>query len=341
MEVPRAARNLCRGLLHSGKGYHMDRRSFLRVSAVAAGVRAKMLAETPMPMHALGATGMKVSRFTLGGFHMRRNGEEDAIRIIHRALDLGVNFFDSARRYHKGESDATYGKAIGPDRRKKIFLMSKAEKRDAKSAMQQLEDTLRDMKTDYLDLWQCHMVVSQDEVDQILAPGGALEAFVKAKEQGKARHIGLTGHREPAILSQLLDAFDGWETLQHPVNLVDAHHRSFTKDLLPKARAKGIGLIAMKSNAMGGIAKFSIASIEECLRFSLSQDIDTQVSGVETIEQLEQNVLTVKTAKPMSKAEQKEVLARTAKGKTGPEVEYYKAEPKQGALRPHIDGEDV
>jgi len=296
-----------------------------------------------MPMHILGKTGMKVSRFTLGGFHMRRNGEENAIKIIHRALDLGVNFLDSARLYHKGESDVTYGKAIGPSRRQKVFLMAKAEMRDAKSAIQQLEDALRDMQTDYLDLWQCHQVSTQEEVDQILAPGGALEAFVKAKEQGKTRHIGFTGHRDPAVHERLLTAFDGWETVQHPVNLIDPHHKSFIQNVLPKLRAKGLGMLAMKSNAMGGIGKANIAPIEECLRFTLSQDIDTLVSGVETIEQLEQNVLVVKTAKPMSKAEQEKVLSRTAQGLTGAEIEKYKAVPqkKQGAIRPHIDGEDV
>ncbi len=302
----------------------MQRRSFLQFPALALGSRLRLLAETPMPMATLGKSGLKVSRFTLGGYHMRKRGEENAIRLIHRAMELGVNFFDSAYLYHDGASDRAYGKAISQGQRGKILLMGKADKRDAKGAMSQLEETLRRMKTDYLDLWQCHQVMSQEEVDQILAPGGALEAFVKAKEQGKVRHIGFTGHRDPAVHQRLLAAYDGWETIQHPVNLVDPHYKSFIKNVIPKARARGLGVVAIKSNGMGSISRHRIAPIEECLRFALSQDIDTLVSGVETVEQLEQNVLVVKTAQPMSKAEQAAVLERTRKGPYGEEVEQYK-----------------
>jgi len=306
----------------------MKRRTFLEMTALAVGSSVKALAEAPMPMVKLGRTELKVSRFTLGGAHMYRGGEEVAIKIIHRAMDLGVTFFDSAWLYNKGESDATYGKAISKSQRKNVLLMGKAEKRDAKSAMQQLEDTLRRMNTDYLDLWQCHQVVTQDEVDQIVAPGGALEAFIKAKQQGKVRHIGFTGHRDPAVHERLLASYDGWETVQHPVNLIDPHHKSFITNVLPKVKQKGCGRIAMKSNAMGGIMKANIAPIEECLRFTLSQGIDTLVSGVETVEQLEQNVLVVKTAKPMSKTEVAAVLERTKNGPLGDKIERYKAVPE-------------
>lgn len=303
----------------------MKRRSFLQISTAALGSRVKLLAETPMPMATLGKSGLRVSRFTLGGAHMRRNGEESAIRIIHRALELGVNFFDSAHLYSKGESDVAYGKALSSSQRQKILLMGKAHLRDADGAMRQLEETLTRMKTGYLDLWQCHQVVAQEEVDQILAPGGALEAFVKAKQQGKVRHIGFSGHRDPAVHQRLLDSFDGWETVQHPVNLVDPHHNSFINSVLPNIRKKGLGLLAMKSNAMGGIGRNNVAPIEECLRFTLSQDIDTLVSGVETVEQLEQNVLVVKTLKPMTRAEMAAVLQRTRQGPHGEQVEQYKS----------------
>jgi aryl-alcohol dehydrogenase-like predicted oxidoreductase len=310
------------------EGVMMDRRSFLQLGAAALGGGLRAAEAAPMPTVTLGKSKLKVSRFTLGGAHMRYGGQERAVRIIQRALDLGVTFFDSAHLYNNGESDIAYGKALSKSARKTILLMGKAERRDAKGAMQQLEESLQRMNTDYLDLWQCHQVTLQQEVDQILAPGGALEAFIKAKEQGKVRHIGFTGHNDPAVHQRLLEAFDGWETVQHPVNLIDPHHRSFIRSFLPKARAKGLGLVAMKSNGMGGIGRAGIAPIEECLRFTLSQDIDTLVSGVETVEQLEQNVAVVKTAKLMSPQEIAAMLERTKKGPYGDAVEQYKREMK-------------
>ena len=302
----------------------MQRRTFLAASSAALALNSKMVADTPMPMTTLGQTGMRVSRITVGGYHMRVKGEEEGVRIIHRAIDLGVNMFDCARIYHGGASEDTYGVALAGGLRQKIHLMTKAEIYTYDGAMKELEESLRRMKTDYLDLWCCHQVSTMAEVDQILGPGGSLQAFVKAKEQGKVRHIGFTGHHDPEVHQRLLSSFDGWETVQHPVNLVDPHHRSFIENVLPKVRAKGLGMLAMKSNAMGGIAKNNIAPIEECLRFTWSHDIDTLVSGVETVDQLEQNVLTLKTLKKMTAQEMTTLLSRTKKGPTGTGVENYK-----------------
>jgi uncharacterized protein len=299
----------------------MRRRTFLQVSTA---VPLAIAADAPMPMTTLGKSGLKVSKFCLGGFHMRVKGEADGVKIIHRAMDLGVNFFDSAHKYHKGESDKTLGIALKGERRKKVLLMSKAELRNRDSAMKQLEETLQRMQTDYLDLWQCHEVSRQDEVDKILGPNGSLEAFVKAKKEGKVRHIGFTGHHDPAVHQRLLDSFDGWETVQMPINLIDRHYLSFIDNVLPRARKKGLGVLAMKSNAIGGITKNKIATIDECLRFSLTQDVDVLVSGVETVEQLEHNVGVAKSFKPMSKQEISSVLERTKKGPIGSKVENYK-----------------
>lgn len=138
------------------------------------------------------------------------------------------------------------------------------------------------MKTGYLDLWQCRQVSAQKEVDQIPGPAGALEAFVKAKQQGKVRHIGFTGHADPAVHQRLLDSFDGWATVQHPVNLIDPHYLSFIDSVPPNIRKKGRGLIAMKTNGIGAIGKASIATIEECQRFAWKQDIDVMVSGIQS-----------------------------------------------------------
>lgn len=318
----------------------MKRRTFLQVTAAALGVSPKALAEAPMPMATLGATGLKVSRLTIGGYHFLKYGEDHAIRMVHRAIDLGINFFDCAHKYNAGFSDIAYGKALDGGLRKKVLFMSKAQFRERYSAMRQLEETLERMKTDYLDLWQCHEVVTHEEVDKILAPGGALEAFISAKAQGKVRYIGFSGHRDPTVHQRLFAAFDGWDTVQHPVNLIDPHHRSFIENVLPKVRAKGKGLIAMKSNAIGNITKHKVATIPECLRFAWSQDIDTLVSGMESVEQLEENVLACKAFQPMTKQEIAELLARTKRGPHGQQVEQYKVMPETDArYRPHNDGE--
>ncbi len=302
----------------------MDRRTLLQYSVAALGVSGARAAEIPMPMATLGRSGLRVSRIGVGGYHMAVGGEAEGIRIIHRAIDLGVNFFDSAHHYHRGGSDEIYGKALDGGRREKVLLMSKAERRDREGAMRQLEDTLRRMRTDYLDLWQCHQVSEPGEVDEILARGGALEAFVQAKRDGKVRHIGFTGHHDPAVHKRLLEAFEGWETAQHPVNLIDPHYLSFISGVLPEIRRRGIGLIAMKSNAMGQIVKNGIATIQECLRFTWSQDIDTLVSGVETEQQLEENILACKMFRKLGAGEMDALLKRTAKGAVGPKIEQYK-----------------
>jgi uncharacterized protein len=321
----------------------MVRRHFLK-STSSLGLSSLALAQTPMPMDILGKSQLKVSRFCLGGYHMRVGGEVNAMRLIRRALELGVNFFDSAAKYHGGESDITYGKFFGESAslRQRVVLMSKAENRTRDGAMAQLENTLRRMKTDYLDLWQCHEVSTQDEVDKIFGPQGSLEAFVKAKEQGKVKHIGFTGHADPAVHLRLLEGYSGWETVQCPVNLVDPHYLSFIEKVHPKVRERGLGLIGMKSNAMGSIAQMRIAPIEECLRFAWTQQIHTLVSGAESLDQLEFNVGVLKTMKKFSSVEVSQILDRTAKGPVGSRIERYKRKESK-AMRhlEHRDGEAV
>ncbi len=319
----------------------MHRRKFIQSSA-ALGISTAALAQMPMPMDILGKSQLKVSKFCLGGYHMRVGGEISGVRIVNRALELGVNFFDSAAKYHNGESDVTYGKVFGdsPSLRQRVLLMSKAENRSRDGAMLQLENTLKRMKTDYLDLWQCHEVVTMAEVDKIFGPSGSLEAFVKAKEQGKVRHIGFTGHADPNVHLRLLEGYAGWETVQCPVNLIDPHYLSFIKNVHPKVRERGLGLIGMKSNAIGNIRKMRIATIEECLRFAWTQNPNTLVSGVESVDQLEQNIAVLKTLKKMTPAEMTSILERTSKGPTGSRIETYKLK-ESTAMRHqiHTDGE--
>lgn len=318
----------------------MNRRTFLQVSTTA-GIAAELqaYADSPMPTGMLGKTGLRVSRITLGGHHMRVRGEEGGIQIIQRAIDLGINMLDSAHKYNRGESEITYGKALKGGLRQKVLLMSKAHLRDREGAMGQLEETLKRMGTDYLDVWQCHEVSTHEEVDKIFGPAGAMEAFVKAKQQGKARFIGFTGHRDPSVHLRLLDGYGSWDTVQHPVNLIDPHYLSFINTVLPKVRQRGLGVFGMKSNAIGNITKNKIASIPECLRFALSQDIDTLVSGMTTVQELEENVATVKAFSKMPKADQDKILSRTKGGIYGSKVEDYKKPEAGAAIRLHNDGD--
>lgn len=316
----------------------MQRRSFIRSGVAAAGVLEARGAAS-LPMATLGRSGLRVSRLVVGGYHMAVQGEEMATRIIHRAIDLGVNFFDSANLYHRGLSDEIYGRALAGGRRQKVLLMTKCENYTRDGAMRMLEEQLKRMKTDYLDLWQVHQVSEVAEAERVLGPNGSLEAFVKAKKDGKVRHIGFTGHRDPQVHLKLLHGASEWETVQMPINLIDPHYLSFIVNVLPEARKKGLGVIAMKSNAMGSIGRNNVARIEDCLRFTLSQDIDVLVSGVETVEQLEANVRTASTMTRMSMAEIERMLAATAKGRTGSQIENYKRPPSGAVLRQlHVDG---
>lgn len=315
----------------------MKRRTFVQSAVLAPALPAP--ADAPLPMATLGKTGLRVARIAVGGYHMNVRGEQEALRILRRAFDLGLNFYDSANGYHRGASDELLGKAFSGADRQKVYLMTKCEIYTRGGAMRVLEQQLRRLRTGYIDLWQCHQVSEHSEVDRILGPAGALEAFVLAKKQGKVRHIGFTGHRDPAIHLRLLQAAGEWETVQMPVNLVDPHYLSFLRQVLPEARRRGLGVIAMKSNAMGQITGQGVASIGDCLRFAWSQDIDTLVSGVESVDQLEHNVAALRAFVRMSPQEISALLDRTAKGRTGAGVERYKRPPQGAFVRAHRDGE--
>lgn len=315
----------------------MKRRTFVQSAVLAPALPAP--ADAPLPMATLGKTGLRVARIAVGGYHMNVRGEQEALRILRRAFDLGLNFYDSANGYHRGASDEILGKAFSGADRRKVLLMTKCEIYTRDGAMRVLEQQLRRLRTDYIDLWQCHQVSEHSEVDRILGPAGALEAFVLAKKQGKVRHIGFTGHRDPAIHLRLLQAASEWETIQMPINLIDPHYLSFLRQVLPEARRRGLGVIAMKSNAMGQITAQGVASIGDCLRFAWSQDIDTLVSGVESVDQLEHNVAALRAFVKMSPQEISSLLDRTSKGRTGAGVERYKRPPQGACVRAHRDGE--
>ncbi len=267
-----------------------------------------------IPVRALGKTGVDVSILGVGGAHLSKPEEQEAIRIVHEAIDGGVTFMDNAWEYGDGESERRMGKALAQGGyRDRAFLMTKdcAHDRNAEHSMQKLEESLRQLQTDHLDLWQIHEVVWDDDPERILAPGGSLEALVKAKEQGKVRFIGFTGHKSPHLHRQLLESGVPWDTVQMPINVFDAHFSSFQHKILPMCLEQGIGVIGMKSNAGGHIQKSGSDILpEEGLRYSLGLPVSVVVSGMDSLEVLRKNMAVADDFTPYGEHEIDALLER-------------------------------
>jgi len=242
-----------------------------------------------IPKRKLGKTGVEVTMLGLGGEGILRTYgyEKEAYALINRALDLGINYFESARAY--SGSEAYYGKAL-KERRKGIFLTSKSHARDKKGALMHLNETLRNMKTDHLDLWQVHDVRTEDDIKEIFGPKGALEAFVEAKKKGFTRFIGVTGHHNPLILKRCIEMFD-FDTILLPVNPAEPSYNSFLEKVIPSAQKKGMGIVGMKVYLRGLAGELpGFDNLEPFLHFTLSQPVTTVVIGCDSVEQLEENV---------------------------------------------------
>jgi len=262
-----------------------------------------------IPLRPLGTTGVNVSMLCLGGFHISMPPEDEATRIIHTAIDNGITFMDNAWEYADNESERRMGNALAQDGyRDKVFLMTKncAHDRTAANSMVKLEESLRRLRTDHLDLWQIHEVTFPDDPDRIFAPGGAAEAMLRAKEEGKVRFIGFTGHKSPAIFRRMLAAGFPWDTLQMPVSVLDANFNSFQKEIIPIAEEQGIGVIGMKSLAAGHIFDDPAIGItaEEAIRYALSQPIASLCTGIDSMAILEQNLRIGREFVPMTVEEQ-------------------------------------
>lgn len=269
---------------------------------------------TTIPRRPLGSTGVDVSILCLGGAHIGSPPEAEGIQIIHQAIDAGIDFMDNAWEYNDGESERRMGKALAQDGyRDRAFLMTKncAHDRTAATSMLKLEESLSRLQTDHLDLWQIHEVTWPDDPDRIFAPGGAGEAMLKAKEQGKVRFIGFTGHKSPAIFKRMLDAGFPWDTLQMPVSVFDNHFNSFQHEILPMAEAQGIGVIGMKSLAGGHLLKSGTdISAPEAIAYALSQPVSALCVGVDSLAILEQALTVGRDFTPMPAADQKQLLDR-------------------------------
>jgi uncharacterized protein len=262
-----------------------------------------------IPLRPLGTTGVSVSMLCLGGFHLSVPPEDEATRIIQTAIDRGITFMDNAWEYADNESERRMGNALAQDGyREKVFLMTKncAHDRTAANSMVKLEESLRRLRTDHLDLWQIHEVTFPDDPDRIFAPGGAAEAMLRAKEEGKVRFIGFTGHKSPAIFRRMLAQGFPWDTLQMPVSVLDANFNSFQTEILPIAQEQGIGVIGMKSLAAGHLFDDPTIDItpEEAIRYALSQPIASLCTGIDSMAILEQNLRIGREFVPMTAEEQ-------------------------------------
>jgi aryl-alcohol dehydrogenase-like predicted oxidoreductase len=255
-----------------------------------------------IPRRTLGRTGAVVSVLGLGGEGVLRTTgyEDEAYALINAAIDLGVNYCESARAYAGSES--YYGKALG-ERRAGVFLTSKSHARDRRGARAHLQETLKNMKTDHLDLWQVHDVRTDEDIGEIFGPGGAIEAFVEAKEKGMTRFIGVTGHHDPQVLRRCIELFP-FDTVLLPVNPGEPAYKSFLKEVVPLALEKQMGIIGMKVYFRGLAQRIPwYTSLEPFLRFALSQPVSNVVIGCDDVEQLAENVKFAKSYVPMTDPE--------------------------------------
>jgi aryl-alcohol dehydrogenase-like predicted oxidoreductase len=281
----------------------------------------------PVPIRPLGATGEDVSALGLGGYHLGTiSNEREAVRLVHAAIDAGVTFMDNAWEYHDGRSEVLMGKAIG-DRRDRVFLMTKVctHGRDRREAMRQLDTSLRRLKTDYLDLWQIHECVYDNDPERHFAPGGVIEALDRAREQGKVRFVGFTGHKRPDIHLAMLATGFPFDTCQLPLNCFDASFRSFEREVLPKLVSRGIAPIGMKSlGGDGRQVKKKVITAEEGLRYAMSLPVATTVSGIDSMRVLRQNLAVARGFRPMTARQMAALRKRVAEEAADGRFEMYK-----------------
>lgn len=264
-----------------------------------------------VPKRMLGKTGVAVTMLGLGGEGVLRSSgfERETYALINRALDLGITYCESARAYDGSET--YYGKALR-ERRSEVFLTSKSHARDKAGALLHLHETLGNMKTDHLDLWQVHDVRTAEDIKEIFAPGGALEAFVEAKEKGLVRFIGVTGHHDPSIIRACIERFP-FDTVLMPVNPAEPAHRSFLSGVLPLAQEREMGIVGMKVYLRGLAARIpGYTGMEPFLRFALSHPVSTIVIGCDDLVQLEQNVGMAQAFAPLTNEEQDELVRQVA-----------------------------
>jgi predicted aldo/keto reductase-like oxidoreductase len=317
----------------------MRRRTFLSSSAAAgltlsANAAPNKLQAGDIPTRPFGKTGERLTIIGQAGGRFPLCGTDEAKAITLRAYELGVNYFDCARLYFNGKSEEVYGAVLKPFR-KSIFLTTKSAERTRKGAEEDLAKSLRALQTDYVDLWQIHQVSEMSEVDQIFAPGGAIEAFEAAKKAGKCRFIGFTGHHDPEVHLAMLKRYHKYDTIIMPLNPADPSYLSFEKQVLPVAVERGMGIQAIKSTANAGL--LSVMHVRDCLNYVLSLPVHCVPLGCTTVGQIEDDARIAREFKPIT-AEQAEKFRAAAKRLAGPRLENWKKDNHQASAERYWDG---
>lgn len=292
-----------------------------------------------IPHRPLGRTGIEVPILALGGGHLLITSDEEGVRIVHEAIDAGLTFFDNAWDYYNNRSEAVMGRAL-KGRRQEVFLMTKmcTHGRGKDVGLLHLEQSLRRLGTDYLDLWQIHEVGCQDDPDRIFESGGAAEALLKAKQQGKVRFIGFTGHKDPSVHLNVLKHDFPFDTCQLPLNAFDTSYQSFEKQVLPELTRRGIAPLAMKSLCGNGEPiKKGLVTVEEAMRYVLSLPVATLVSGIPSREVLRQNLAIVRNFVPMKPHEMDALRTRVAIAAADGRFEFYKTDRLWSCDRPEVE----
>jgi len=314
----------------------VTRRQFL---GVAAG--ASMLMSFPwhpregevkgeVPYRTLGRTGEKVSAIGIGGFHLGKPGlqESESFRIIRTAIDNGINFLDNCWDYNEGQSEIRMGKALRDGYRQRAFLMTKIDGRNKKSAAQQIEESLHRLETDRIDLLQFHEIIRVDDADRVFATGGAMEAALEAKKAGKIRYIGFTGHKSPDIHLKMLNTAAShqfhFDTVQMPLNVMDAHYDSFEKKVLPVLVKDDIGVLGMKPMGDPFILESKTVTPVECLHYAMNLPTSVVITGCDSMQILEQALNAARSFRPMKSNEIEALLAKTKRAAQHGKYELYK-----------------
>jgi len=285
-----------------------------------------------IPYRTLGRTAEKVSCIGIGGYHLGQPTlqERDAINIFQSAVDRGINFSDNSWDYNNGESERRVGKAL-KGRREKVFVMTKFDGRTKDSALKQLDESLQRLQVDHVDLWQFHENIRLEDPDRFFAEGGAHEAMSKAKQDGKVRYLGFTGHKDPSVHLRMLELADKhnfrFDTVQMPLNVMDAHFRSFEKQVVPVLVKKEIGILGMKPMASGHILQSKTVTPIECLHFALSLPTSVVITGIDSMQILDQAFEAAKTSPSVTKSQIAAILQKTAPSAADGKFEPFKTSP--------------
>jgi uncharacterized protein len=318
----------------ASKPSNVSRREFLELAAAStliASFPPPAVAETKngIPYRSLGRTGEKVSAIGLGGYHLgMQSDEQESIRIIRTGLDSGINFLDNCWDYNNGQSEIRMGKALRDGYRQKAFLMTKIDGRTEASAAQQIDESLKRLQTDHVDLLQFHEIIRMEDPDRIFASGGGMEAALKAQKAGKLRFIGFTGQKSPDIHLKMLQTASShhfhFDTVQMPLNVMDVHYNSFQQKVLPVLLKEQIGVLGMKPMGDKLILHSNTVTAVECLRYALNLPTSVVITGCDSLQILEQAIETVKTLTPVSEPEIAALLQKTLQAAQDGKFEGYK-----------------